>query len=346
VVGSQPPADGGIVPVDAAPIDSASPEAAPVDAAPGACTAGVSVPATTAVAAIAVDETDIYWVELGDGNPSPSGIVGRCGKAGCTSPTVLASGLTEPFDVVLGDASVFFSDLDGIHGCDKAACSPSLLASEPQTTFLAVDTTDVFFRAGGIYSCPLGGCSVPTTLAGFTGDNYVTVAIDKTDVYWVSTSYSGGMLDPTGKVLACAKTGCAGMPRTVMSGVPYPFDLAVDADRVYVTSGQYGPDDAGAILTCPKSGCAEPATLAGGLHHPIAVAADSTTVYWVDEGTMAANFVDGDVASCPKTGCAGGARFLATSQNTPAAIATDESCVYWVETPHGAGTGAIHRTGK
>jgi hypothetical protein len=133
---------------------------------------------------------------------------------------------------------------------------------------------------------------------------------------------------------------------TLMPDVPYPYGLAVDDSSVYATSGQYGPDDAGAIMTCPKSGCISPTTLAGALQHPIAVTVDSTTVYWVDQGTMAAEFGDGDVGSCPKAGCPGGPTFLATQQHIAGAITTDDACVYWALSPTGVGTGAILRTPK
>jgi hypothetical protein len=309
------------------------------------CEAGVVFGDGSALAAIAVDDADLYWVELATG-PTPSGVVARCDKATCSARETLASGLTEPFDVVLTSTLVFYSDLDGVHGCDKASCSPTLLAPAPETTELAVDARDVWFRAGaGILSCPFGGCSTPSVLASQGTYNFITVAVDDTDVYWVATSYDGATLDPSGEVFTCPKTGCNGPPRLVMT-VPYPYYVAVDATDVYVTSGQFGPDSAGAIMTCPKTGCASPTTLAGSLRHPIALTLDATTVYWVDEGSPALDIADGDVASCPKAGCPEGPRFLARHQMSPGAIAVDDACVYWALSSFVPGGGAILRTAK
>lgn len=311
------------------------------------CRAGVVVAQTTATVALAVDDRDVYWTELGTGPRSPSGIVARCGKTGCTTPEVLASKLTEPFDVEPSPTRIFFADLDGVHACDKASCSPSLITPASLTSKLAVDEQHVFFRAGdGIFSCPLGGSATPDLLASSGEDNDVSIAISGSDVFWVATHYTGGVLDQTGRVLACAKTGCNRSPRTVVSNVVYPLAVAADDHDVYVTSGEYGPDDAGAIVECPTTGCSSPVTLAGGLHHPIAVAIDVNTVYWVDQGTKAAGFTDGDVASCPKTGCPGGPTLLATGLASPSAIATDATCVYYALGPSGVGTGAILRVPK
>jgi hypothetical protein len=306
----------------------------------------VVVPSTSAIAAIAVDDTDVYWVEVGTGPPSPSGIVARCSKTACTASTVLATGLTEPFGIALTPSLVLYTDLDGVHACEKASCSPALIAPATLATELAVDATHVFFRAGaGIFSCPLGGCSAPNLLAPSGTSNYLAVAVDDTDVYWVATGDTGGM--PSGQVLACPKAGCTGSPRVVVPDVPSPYGLAVDVSSVYVTSGQTSADGAGAIATCgKKQHCLVPQMFVGSLDHPIAVTVDSTTVYWVDQGTMAGSFTDGDVGACPKSGCPTGPTFLAKGQQTPGAITTDDACIYWALSPPGVGTGAILRAPK
>jgi hypothetical protein len=120
----------------------------------------------------------------------------------------------------------------------------------------------------------------------------------------------------------------------------------LSADAVFVTSGLNGPADAGAIMTCPKSGCTAPLTLVGSLHHPVAIATDEAAVYWADEGTHPGTSIDGDVGKCALSGCPAGPTFLATSQNEPGAIALDATCVYWALSPSGVGTGDIQRTAK
>ena len=80
---------------------------------------------------------------------------------------------------------------------------------------------------------------------------------------------------------------------------------------------------------CPKAGCATPTTLAAGLHHPGTIAIDATRVYWADQGTVANLYRDGDVGSCPKSGCTGAPVVHASGQSLPTSVAVDDACVYW-----------------
>jgi hypothetical protein len=169
-------------------------------------------------------------------------------------------------------------------------------------------------------------------------------AVDDTDVYWGASTIVYTGFGP-GMVFSCPKTGCTGMPRTVAT-VPYGVDsVAVDDDRVYFTGSPGDNQGPGAIFTCPKGGCTTPVTLASALNAPYQLLLDGETVYWIDRGTPAAGYTDGDVASCPKAGCPNGPSFLAKGQSHPGAIATDSACVYWGLVAPGS-KGAILRAAK
>jgi hypothetical protein len=91
-------------------------------------------------------------------------------------------------------------------------------------------------------------------------------------------------------------------------------------------------------------GCASPSTTEGGTFHEVAnvtaVTADADTVYFV---TLGGNGQDGTISSCPKCGCAGAPRTLASNLNAPVAIAVDDDYLYWID---GLENGAIHRFDK
>lgn len=108
-------------------------------------------------------------------------------------------------------------------------------------------------------------------------------------------------------------------------------------------AGGTGHDGAGGTqVDLPKGGgtgasCADATCriLATGQNLPRSIAVDSTTVYWVNEGTPANNYMDGQVMSVPITG--GTPIALASNQNSPLAIAVDSNNVYWANAIAGGG---------
>jgi hypothetical protein len=312
----------------------------------------VLVNALTATSALAVDDTNLYWAQLATAvGSNSSGLIARCNKTSCgTGTSVLVSGLLEPFDIVLDPPRMYYPAGDGIEACDEASCAPVLVAPGPLTSRVAVDDTDVYFLGGvGIFTCPKAGCTTPTEAVAFgisaVQSAVADFAMDDTDVYWPIVTYTNGILDPIATIQSCPKTGCVGAARTVAS-VPYPNTIALYGSDVYITSGSNETEGSGSILRCAKAGCSTPETMAGSLSHPIALTVDASGVYWIDEGTVAANLADGDVGVCPLSGCPSGPTFLATDQPSPGAVATDDACVYWAQSPDGAGNGAILRASK
>ncbi len=341
------PADASAPPTDAAlpPPDASGP---PEAAAP--CTAAELASDLDVPTSLAVDDTFVYWLELGAG--AGTGTLSSCAKGGCGGvPTVVASRLagSASQSLAVDGSRLFWTESDlGLRACDKQACSPLGLIQTPVSpalapVYLAIDTATVFLGSiQSIESCSKNGCVAPTPLAGLVTPGAEVLAVDATSVYFLDGS----------AVRACALPACAGGPRTLAAGLAQvPLGLAVDDAQVFFSIGgaASAPDDAGAILACPKSGCAgAPRILAAKLRHPTDLAVDATEVYWIDEGTTAATAPDGDVEACSKSGCGGVPTVIASQQPLPAAIAIDDRCVYWANdgVPFGAGRGSVRRAGK
>ncbi len=274
---------------------------------------------------LAVDGTNVYWVNLGtapsptggkEAEPYTDGQVMKCAIAGCDDrPTVLASGRrqgpsgsTPPF--ALGAGGVYWNDVTPLSSdptgyahlftCPLGGCidAPTVLATGFAYA-LSVDGSNAYWTTYDnteVMACSLGGCATPTTLASLASNEPPTgIAVDAANIYWAVE---------LGGLMKCAIRGCSssvttlvtdsrdGPPITDPSGTTLPGavsqlrQIALDDANVYIVDS-YGTG-LGRILKCAKNGCNNsPTTLASGLSGAIGIAVDADNVYWTETGDSA-----------------------------------------------------------
>jgi hypothetical protein len=323
---------------DATPHDSTSSDtevahdATALDAEAGGCSAGVAGVTCLATVGsayiyeyIAVDDHDVYLVELG-ATEADTAIV-RVPRVGGSSVIVAQAAPALP------PASDGTNLYWGSRGADGGSIFQVPLAGGAVTTLapavypqcLTVDETSVYWTDvtssgfGVVVKVPKGGGS-PTTLATGTDrfPSYLPIAVDSTNVYWVDQS-----------VMKVAKTG--GSIVTVAGGGTQSsgsFDVgcrlfAVIGNSLLVTGSPTGATGSPAIQSVPVSGAASPTVIASG-EYPQVLVAGATNLFWVGLGTQ---------LDVNETSLDGGATTTLASPSAPyvadMAVASDGT-LYWI----------------
>jgi hypothetical protein len=236
-----------------------------------------------------------------------------------------------PADIAVSGGNVYWGTYFSVWKCGIDGCggNPTVVASGQRVPdSVVVDQTNVYWaNAGspgqGVAKCAVGGCSNPTTLASYSGDNEPWgIAVDKTYVYWPDLL--------AGTVQACFIGGC-GNPTILASGQKLVNMVAVDSTSVYWTA--YATP--GAVLKCSVTDCNnKPTTMASGLGAPNGLVIDATNVYWVNSGS-------GTIMTCPLQGCGNGPTVIASGQTDPWGITVDSNNVYWTNFAEATSGGAV-----
>ena len=239
-----------------------------------------------------------------DGGVTDSGTIDSGKDATLTDSAVLdASTDTGPSDATVADVAAEASATDS--PCDDSPVDGSTLklATAQYSTFIAIDSANVYWGSGNVIrTCAIGGCGgTPGTLTTLpTGQTAYALAVDSTHVY--ATAIAGPADAGSSYVMSCSTAGCdAGV--VLAGGQSQPLAIAIDGTNVYWTD--FGT---GNVMACAKTGCTTPTTIAIGQNGPAGIATDGTSVYWGNTGL--ADGGGGSLASCPVTGCDGGAATL------------------------------------
>jgi hypothetical protein len=131
------------------------------------------------------------------------------------------------------------------------------------------------------------------------------------------SQHSGGSpastTDDTTPLPAVSGATADGRPMVVLAGAREPWNVAVDATRVFWASQGWGP-----TMAVPIAG--GPAAKLDMSSYTVAI--DDANVYTTSRG---------QIISCAKEGCSGGPTVLATGPDTAMGIAVDAANVYWVQ---------------
>lgn len=259
---------------------------------------------------IAVDDTNVYWIEYG------SGTVKKIAKGGGPVGT-LASGLFSPSGLALDNSFVYFAENVGSPASNIKKVSKgggavtTLVSGQPSTSKVAVDRTSVYwtdFNSGAVRKVGINGGTV-STLA--TASSFASgIAVDGTSVYWTEFNNPG----PVRKV---SLNGGTVTELATSSNTP---GLATDGNYVYWTEFVFTGN--GKVNKISVNG-GTVTSLAAGLNSPWDVAVDGNNAYWVEYNT------NGAIKQVALNG--GAVTTLASSLNNPVGIAIDSTTVYWIE---------------
>ena len=203
-----------------------------------------------------------------------------------------------------------------VNAISRGGGTVTVLAGDPHSPVaVAVDATNVYWISGGaVHQAPISGGSTITLASGL---NYpFSLVVRGTHVYWADAAKGTVNEVPVG-----------GGPVTALaSGQSYPGSVAAGSTHVYWISG-------GAVKEVPVGG-GSVTTLVSGQNGPNSVAVDSTYVYWTDS-------VSGTVNRVPIGG--GSVTTLATGQKLPHSVAVHGTHVYWANyDSFDGGTGTVN----
>ena len=229
---------------------------------------------------IAVDSAYIYWTNStcfrGDAGDVCTGTIIKAPLSG-GQPATIASTPGLPEGIAVDSTNVYWTNWLSVYGGNVLSVgldggAVTTVAPNPGGVESIIATAGNLYwtGSGGLTRMPLGGS--PTTLAA---DCFgAAMVLDSVDAYWVCQGQGGD----SGSVMKAALDGSSGV--TVVSGQGPFGGIAVDFGSIYWTNG-FGDHT---VMRVPIDG-GTPTMVATG-KQPWAIAVDSTSVYWTDDGIL------------------------------------------------------------
>jgi hypothetical protein len=314
----------------------------------GVCQASSIAMTNAKIAAITVDDTNVYWTQgLGSnagvfGKPFSGGVSAPYGAPPPQDPRGIWVSANNLYWVDYGTGAITEALLMG--GSPKYIVPPSGPGDggSPQSAPIAValdpSGNDIFwvdYGLGTVNQKSLHGG--PTVVLASGRANPIAIAVDSTYVYWADHGLSGTDGSVNRVPIATDPDAGTAQVTALATSEPLPWGLAIDATSVYWTNRV---NSTGTVKRVSKQG-GTVVTIAKNLGAPMGIAVDTSdvdaggspsSVYWT-------NFDDDTVLKAPIAG--GNTYTLASGQDSPSAIAVDQQNVYWA-----AANGNIYKVAK
>lgn len=183
-------------------------------------------------------------------------------------------------------------------------------------------------RDGELVRCNFQGCASGMTILASGLPGPWGIATDGTNIYWADSGTSDNNYTD-GDIAGCSLNGACSIPSQrflIADGLASPNMLVVSGGKAYWTNSD------GTVMSAPVSLMpGAKTTIASGRPNPYGITTNGTTLYWAERGTTAKSYADGDIVSCPTSGCASGqVTVLATNQSDPSRVLLDGlGNLYW-----------------
>ncbi len=214
-------------------------------------------PAPVAIAGLAVSNGNVYWTA------GQEALVLACGIVGCGTGQVatLASG-QKARGIAIDSTNVYWPNEDvGIMACPNTGCAnqPKTIVPDINAAEIAVGATYLYWTndVDKVMACKKDMCVPTITTIATTPQEPVSVAVDSTNIYWLTAGAAG-----TGTVAKCSLSGCplgadgGTDPIVLASGQATQLgtqQLAIDSTDVYWVNYGTTTND-GSVMKCPIGG--------------------------------------------------------------------------------------------
>jgi hypothetical protein len=193
---------------------------------------GVSITNLQSPVGVAVDATNVYWIDMGTFTCATDGWSAGPG-IGSAYKRPLGGGpvTTLVYNAIGGGSAAAASDGTHLYWIDEglqmvAVAGGSVVNVSDSAGAVTVDSASVYWTHtsdGTILKAAYGGANPVTLASGQSGAGGIVV--DNANVYWANQTANTIVSVPIG----------GGMPVTVISGLQAPYSLAVDATSIYWT---------------------------------------------------------------------------------------------------------------